>query len=228
MRYLVIPVLAALLLTGMTFFVTENPEAAVPSSHGAYGTAVSRGFPVPYSLTFCCGVANGVSLLPTRTFYSRSGLLVDLAVWLAISFACSAVFGRRALLAGLAAGGAVTLLTLLLRPISSVVPGYGAETEVLRPMGFPYQFLTYYRTGLGLVTFSGYEFNPSAVVADYALWAGVALAVAGAALALRGRRLRVLPTTLSAKQKPEISRGDGGEGPRLAREDSAAAARWKD
>lgn len=171
--------------------MTENPEASVPGSHGAYGGAVSRGFPVPYSLTFCCGMANGVDLLPTRTFYYGSGLLLDLGVWLIISLACSAVFSRRTFLAGLAAGGAVTVLTLLVRPISSVVPGYGAETEALRPMGFPYEFLTYYRTGLGLVTFSRYEFNPSAVAADYLLWAGISLAVAGLALALRSRRLRV-------------------------------------
>lgn len=191
--------LTALVLTGATFFVTEDTLAPVPASHGGYAGAVSRGFPIPYAMTFCCGVANGVNLLPTRTFYYQTGLLADLAIWLMVSLACVAVFGRRALAVGASAGCAITLLTLLLSPISSVAPGYGAETEVLRPMGFPYEFLTYYKTGLGLVTFSGYQFDLSALVADYALWAGVALAVAGVALLLRGRRLPVLQTSQPVK-----------------------------
>ena len=47
-RYLVIPVLAALLAVGATFFVTEDMIASVPESHGASGGATSRGFPMPY------------------------------------------------------------------------------------------------------------------------------------------------------------------------------------
>lgn len=192
--------LAAPVLTGVTFFVTEDAAAVVPGSHGVIASpAVTRGFPVPYSVTFCCGIANGVNLLPTRTFYYQLGLLADLAVWITVSLSCAAVLGRRRLAVGAAAGCAITLLTLLLRPVSSVAPGYGAETEILRPMGFPYEFLTYYKGGLPSASFSGYQFNLSALVADYALWAGVALAVMGLALVLRGRRLPVLPNSSAVR-----------------------------
>jgi hypothetical protein len=186
--YVAISVLAALSITGATYFVTEDAFALVPGSHAAYSGATSRGFPTPYSMTFCCGIANGVNLLPSRTFYYEQNMLTDLFFWLAVSLACAAGFSRRRLLVGAAAGVAFTLITLLLHPLSSVAPGYGAETEVLSPMGFPYEYLTYYKTGLGAVTFSGYEFNLSAVLADYVLWAAVALAIVGMTGILMQRR----------------------------------------
>jgi hypothetical protein len=189
-RNLIIPAFAALLLTGATFLVTEDTSAQVPGSNGAFSGATARGFPMPYLLTFCCGIANGVDLLPSRSFYNDANLVSDLAVWLTISLSCTLVFSGRRLLIAASVGAAFTLATLVLRPLSSVSPGYGAETEALRPMGFPYEYLTYYRTGLPGATFSGYEFNLSAVLADYALWTGIALVGLGIIAATTMRRRR--------------------------------------
>jgi hypothetical protein len=152
-RYLIISALAALILTGATFFVSEDVLARVPGdSHDSWAGATVQGFPIPYLTTFCCSIADGIYLF-NASYYSGSNLAADLGIWFLISVAAVSTFVLRRFVAAAALGAGVTLLTLLARPISFVAPGYGAETHVLRPMGFPYEFLTYYETGLpGLPT----------------------------------------------------------------------------
>jgi len=58
-------------------------------------------------------------------------------------------------------------------------------------MGFPYDYLTYYVTGLGGVTNSGYEFALSPALADYALWTALTAALIGVMVTiLRGRHVK--------------------------------------
>ncbi len=58
-----------------------------------------------------------------------------------------------------------------------VAPTPGLETFILRPMGFPFQYLTYYVTGLPGATYSGYQFDWIAALSDFAFWFGVAFLV---------------------------------------------------
>ena len=78
-------------------------------------------------------------------------------------------------------------MTLLLAPLAIVAPTPALEAT-LSPMGFPHAFLTYYTTSMpsGDIFTSGYEFDLVPAIADFVLWAGVALALVGlAALAFR-------------------------------------------
>jgi len=177
----------ALLITGATFFVTEFPNASVPGAPGASGGALVRGFPLPYLTIFCCGIVDGI-VLSNASYFHESSLLADFAIWLAVSLVGVLTLSVRRLLVAATAGVGLTLLTLLLRPLSSVAPGYGMETDILRPMGFPYEYLTYSAGGLLGATTSSYDFNLSAALADYALWTGVGLALAGIVVAIIRRR----------------------------------------
>ncbi len=176
--YLIVSVLVALLITGATFFVTEFPNASVPGVPGASGGALVRGFPLPYLTIFCCGIVDGIDL-SNASYLHESNLAADFAIWLVVSMVGVLTFSVRRLLVAATAEVGLTLFTLLLRPLSLVAPGYGMETDILRPMGFPYEYVTYYVGGLLGATTSGYDFNLSAALADYALWTGIALALAG-------------------------------------------------
>lgn len=194
--YIVVSILAAVLITGVTFLVGEGVVAPVPGVAGAGGSATVSGFPIPYATEFCCGIVNGISL--NNTYYYRPlNFVADFALWFLISLTVifTLTFRRFALAA--VAGLVVTLLTLLLPPLSIVRPSPGMETSVLIPMGFPYEYLTYYVVGLpGVANPRGYEFAFSPALADYALWTGVAAALVGLAVAVFRRR-RAQPSGLN-------------------------------
>lgn len=186
LRYLAISVLAAALITGATFLVGESVVAPIPGSHGAAGSADVYGFPIPYSTFFpCCSQVGGAGYhvsLDNTYFWNPVGLLVDFAIWLAISLAAVPSLTVRKLLVAAAVGAGATIATLLLGPLSIVAPSAGLETSVLKPMGFPYEYLVYYVTSLpGTKNPSGYEFYLSPALADFALWTGIVLATAGVA-----------------------------------------------
>jgi hypothetical protein len=65
-----------------------------------------------------------------------------------------------------------TVASLLSAPIHLAAPTPAIETSVLRPMGFLYEYLTYYATGLG-EALSGYQFDIIPAIADLCLWFGV-------------------------------------------------------
>jgi len=193
--YLVISILFALLITSATFSVGEFVMASVSGGAGGSASATVSGFPIPYATFFpCCsgsGGPGGSIFLNNTYYYHPLNFVADFTIWLAISLAVIFTFTLTTFVMAAAAGLGVTLFTLLLPPLSMVMPTPALETAVLRPMGFPYGYLTYYVTGLGGVTNSGYEFALSPALADYALWAGVAAALLGITVKiLRGRRAK--------------------------------------
>jgi hypothetical protein len=157
--YLAISISVALLITGATFFVGEDVVAPVPGAPGARGGATVFGFPVPYATEFCCGIVEGISFLNNTYYYQPLNFVADFALWLLISLTVIFTFTFTRFALAAAAGLGVTLLTLLLPPLSIVRPSPGMETSVLTPMGFPYEYLTYYLVGLhGVANPIGYEF----------------------------------------------------------------------
>jgi hypothetical protein len=207
-KYLAIPIIAALVITGATYVVGEFVTASVPGGHGLGGSAVIYGFPIPFVTVFpCCGGggASGYSVsLNNTSFYHPLNFLADFTVWLAISLGIASTFTTKRFLAAIPSGVIVTLATLFLPPLSIAVPTPGAETAVLRPMGFPYEYLTYYVAGLpGIKNPSGYSFYLSPALADYVLWTGVAFAVIGVTLtAIRRTRSGPPSPSLGAPKEP--------------------------
>jgi hypothetical protein len=189
--YLVISILVALLMTGTTFFVGEFVVASVPGVAGGGGSATVSGFPIPYSTFFgCCsssGNANGYVSLNNTYYYHPLNFVADFTIWFAISLAVIFTFTLTAFVLAAAVGLGVTLLTLLLPPLSIVKPTPSSIAS-LRPMGFPYEYLTYYVVGPAFSNSSGYEFALSPALADYALWTGVAAALIGITVKILGRR----------------------------------------
>ena len=166
------------LVTGATYFVSEGVLA--PLANGGGGSASALGFPLPYFTFFGCCIAYGPppTLLDNTYFFHPLGFLVDVLIWTAISFAVVSALTFRKLMIALSAGFGATLLSLLSPPLSLVAPTPGLETDVLTPMGFPYEYFTYYVTGLpGVSPSSGYEFSLLPAVADFALWFGIAFLV---------------------------------------------------
>src|SRR5271157_6009024 len=108
MRYLVIPLLTAILITGATFFVGEFVVASIPGTHGAGGSADVYGFPTPYATFFpCCGEVgqNGHSVTLDNTYYFQPfNFALDLAVWSAISLTVASTLHLKRLLLGATAG----------------------------------------------------------------------------------------------------------------------------
>jgi len=195
--YVAISIFVALLITGVTIFVGEGVEAPVPG-YGAGGggtTATVSGFPIPYVTSFpCCSAIHSrgdfTLLNNTYYYYHPLNLVADFTIWLAISLAVVFTFSLTTLVLATVAGLVITLLTLLLPPLSIVRPPPGLEI-FLRPMGFPYEYLTYYVIYLNVPNPNGYEFALSPALADYALWTGVAFALVGVtATVLRLRRAK--------------------------------------
>jgi len=114
-------------------------------------------------------------------FLHPMSLVADFGIWLAISFGCVYAFSIRRLLLSAASGMVITLGTLLLAPLALVMPTPASEAT-LNPMGFPYEFLTYYTVGFGSTSWSGYEFNLAPAIGDLVLWAGIVMAVIGLAI----------------------------------------------
>jgi hypothetical protein len=198
--YIVGSILAAVLITGVTFLVGEGVVAPVPGVAGGGGSATVSGFPIPYATEFCCGIVNGISLNNTY-YYQPLNFVADLALWFLISLTVVFTFTFKRFAMGAVAGLVVTLLTLLLPPLSIVRPSPGMETSVLTPMGFPYEYLTYYVVGLpGVANPSGYEFALPPALADYALWTGGAAAVIGLTAAIfRKRRARTFGRAIGVR-----------------------------
>jgi hypothetical protein len=121
-------------------------------------------------------------------FLDPIGLVADFGIWLAISLGCVYAFTIRRLLLSAVSGLVITLGTLLLAPLAVVAPTPALEASI-NPLGFPYEFLTYYTAGLGSVSWSGYEFSLGPAIGDSVLWAGIVMAVIGLAiLGVRSRR----------------------------------------
>jgi hypothetical protein len=177
---LLIVVVVAVAITGAGFLVTEFVVAPIPGSNGAAGSAVVHGFPIPYSTFFgCCSQVGGpgASVSLDNTYYwNPVSLIADFGIWLAISLGAAYAFTLRRFLVSAASGVGITLATLMLPPLSIVAPT-PSSMATLSPMGFPYEYLTYYTVGFGGVSSRGFEFGLGPVIADYALWAGVVLAV---------------------------------------------------
>ena len=203
--FLVISVSVALLMTVATFSVGEFVMASVSGGAGGSASATVSGFPIPYATFFpCCsgsGGPGGSIFLNNTYYYHPLNFVADFTIWLAISLAVVFTLTLTTFVLAAGAGLGATLLTLLLPPLSIVAPTPALETAVLRPMGFPYEYLTYYVTGLGGVTNSGYEFALSPALADYVLWVGVAAALIGiTATILRATRANLLNSNLRASQ----------------------------
>jgi hypothetical protein len=181
---LAVSVLVALVATIATFSVGEFVTASPSGGAGLGPSGTVSGFPIPYA-TFipCCasgGGPQGYHSYNNTYFYQPLKFAADFAIWLAISLAVALTFSLPTLALAAAAGLGVTLLTLLLAPFSMVAPTPALETAVLKPMGFPYDYLTYYVSGLSPVGVrSGYEFALPPAMADYALWTGVCAALIG-------------------------------------------------
>lgn len=172
----ILSALLGALVTGVTFFVREPVVA--PLGHGVAGGASVLGFPVPYS-TFakCCWILVSSDSPPARYgntyFFHPLGLLFDLAVWLAISFAIVFGFSLRRAMISTAAGLGLTLLSLLSGPLRIVAPFLALQPA--EPMGFPYEYL-FYNAGYSPIAESvsrGYSFSLNPALADFALWFGI-------------------------------------------------------
>jgi hypothetical protein len=191
--YLVISIFVALLMTSTTFFVGEFVMASVSGGAGGSTSGTVSGFPIPYATFFpCCsgsGGPDGSVFYNSTYFYQPLNFVADFSIWFATSLDIILTFTLTTFLLAAGAGLGVTLFTLLLPPLSIVRPTPALETAVLRPMGFPYEYLTYYVSGLLGATNSGYEFALSPALADYVLWTGVAAALIGLTVKIiRGRR----------------------------------------
>lgn len=203
LQYLVIAILVALPITWATFLVDEPVVASIPGGGGAAGSADTHGFPIPYAYSFYPGMSAGgpgtvYVDLNNAYFYHPLNLAEDFAIWLAISLAAVSMFTFRRLLVAAGAGVGVTLATLELSPLTVVAP-QPALMASLTPMGFPYEYLTYYQTGFLDAVSSGYDFNLGAALADLALWIGVAMAVVGVVtvtIKLARKAFRPLPHPL--------------------------------
>ncbi len=190
-----IAILVALLITQATFLVGEFVVASIPGGHGAAGSADVYGFPIPYATFFpCCSATGGpgYSVALNNTYYFHQlNFVADFGIWFAISLVVIFTIAFTTLVMAAVAGLGVTLLTLLLPPLSIVMPT-PASDATLRPMGFPYDYLTYYIVSFpGSPTSSGYEFALLPALADYLLWTGVAAALIGITVTiLRGRHAK--------------------------------------
>ena len=198
-RSLLIALISAAVVTGATFFVGEFVVASVPGVPGAGGSADVYGFPIPYATFFsCCLGAGGTGysvILNNTYFYNPLALLADYAIWLAISVVAVSTFTVRRIFLSAAMGAGITIATLLLAPLSIVAPT-PAMGAVLKPMGFPYDYLVYYVSGFPEINNpAGYEFYLPPLLADIALWTGLACAIVGIVaglLQMRQRRLLAL------------------------------------
>ncbi len=198
LRYLVVPLLVAVLITSLTYFVT------IPASYASVS-----GFPAPYvAFHPCCSgggdAATGYSYFYDNTYvYSATSFVADCLVWLGIALAVAVTFTVRRFLIGTIAGAGVTLASLLSSPLASVYPFGGAESSI-SPMGFPYEYLTHYTTySLGAsAASSGYVFFLSAALADYALWTGIALAAVGSVFVATVRLQKRSPGPLEPPSQP--------------------------
>jgi hypothetical protein len=210
-RYLVIPIVAALLITGATYFVGDVVLASIPGAHGGVASAQVYGFPIPFVTFFpfhgtITGPGYFVSLDLTYIYHPLS-FVADLAIWLAISLAVVSTFSIRRLILAVPAGFVLTLVALLQSPLWFASQAPGLQTNVLGPSGFSYEYLAYTVNGPpGLNILSNYGLVLSPVLADYALWTGVALAVVGIALTLvakfRSKSLDIDPRPLQQPQQP--------------------------
>ncbi len=168
--YVVYSLIAAPLITGATFFVTEA------------GYHSLSGFPLPFSTFYpCCSgygdAATGVMVNYNNTYvYNIPNFVVDVAAWFALSVAVLLTVSKRRFLTRLSAAGAggigVTLVTWFVPPLS-ISAWASPETEQF-PMGFPYAYVAHYFSYAftldGVTTSSGYIYSASAALADFALW----------------------------------------------------------
>jgi len=191
---LVVAVFVALSITAASFSIGEFVTASPSGGAGLGQSGTVSGFPIPYA-TFipCCSGSSYVNYNDTY-FYQPLNFVADFSIWLAISVAVAFTFTLTTFALAAGAGIGVTLLTLLLAPFSMVAPTPAVETSVLRPMGFPYDYLTYYVSGFSpVVVNSGYQFALLPALADYALWTGVCAALIGITMKiLRGRAPKAL------------------------------------
>jgi hypothetical protein len=164
LRYPVIPIFVGLVITGTSYFVAE------PAARGAVG-----GFPLPYVMFHSCCSPEWKTL---SLVYDAPNLVADVVMWMAISLAVIATFTIRRFIIGAAAGAGITLLSLLLPPLSIIAP-LPASVAFLKPMGFPFEYLTYYTTVISPSSPSGYIFYFPAGLADFVLWAGIAIGIIG-------------------------------------------------
>jgi len=206
--FLVISVSVALLMTVATFSVGEFVMASVSGGAGGSTSGTVSGFPIPYATFFpCCsssGGPGGYVFFNNSYFYQPLNFLADFTIWLAISLAVAFTLTLTTFILAAVAGLGVTLFSLLLPPLSIVRPS-PAMDAILRPMGFPYEYLTHYVAGFfggaNYSSSSGYEFALPPALADYVLWVGVAAALIGiTAKMLRARRANLLNSDLRASQ----------------------------
>src|SRR5437762_1786725 len=83
-RYLAIPIIAALVITGATYFVGEPVVASVPGFPGSYSSAWVSGFPLPFATLFCCGGMGGPGYfvsLDNTYYYNQFYFVSDFAIW---------------------------------------------------------------------------------------------------------------------------------------------------
>ena len=183
---LLVATCAAIVATGATFLVTEPVVAPVPGAPGVWSSASVYGFPLPYSTSFCCGSGGGPGYsfyfgMNNTYFLHPMSLIADFGIWLAISFGCIYAFTIRRLLLSAASSVVITLATLLLPPLAMVAPT-PSSMATLNPMGFPYEYLTYYTFDFMGYFSKGFEFSLGPAIGDFVLWAGIVMAVFGLAI----------------------------------------------
>ena len=160
-----------------------------------------RGFPVPY-LTFngcefyICEF-DGSQVRPIPSFYIQYAL-ADFAIWLVIAIGIllmlSSMNTRKRssifLGVGLASGLGITLLSVLLRPLSLYTPIVGMESYVNYMGGFPLEYFeraTIFLLSQNPPTIS--YFTTINFVTDCVLWSLASLAVIGFITSIFSRRL---------------------------------------
>ena len=96
--------------------------ASVSGGAGGSASATVSGFPIPYATFFpCCsgsGGPGGSIFLNNTYYYHPLNFVADFTIWLAISLAVVFTLTLTTLVLAAAAGLGVTLLTLLLPPLS--------------------------------------------------------------------------------------------------------------
>src|SRR3984957_1428400 len=189
---------ASLLISALSYFVTDEFIRIWLPRIDAYGSAVVHGFPIPYFAYFPTNEAS-------RLYYPLN-FAGDFAMWFVVSLLVITTFTVRRLILASACGAVVTVTTLLLSPLALAAPNVGETESSGTSMGFPFEYLIRFQGGLGLTQSVSYSFSLVRAAADYLLWLGVAFALIGLFALLNSEMQRDLSsaTVLSTVLTPVI------------------------
>jgi hypothetical protein len=184
---------ASLLISVLSYFMTDEFIRIWLPRIDAYGSAVVHGFPIPY---FAYYPTNEASHL-----YYPLNFAGDFSIWFAVSLLVISTFTVWRLILASVCGAGVTAMSLFLSPLALSAPNIDGMESSSTSMGFPFEYLIRVQGGFGLTQSVTYSFSLVRAVADYLLWLGIAFAFIGLFALLNSERQRtsiaIIPSTAS-------------------------------